>query len=93
MQNPMEKNDQPVISLSAVSKVYTIGSTKLKALDEVSLDIYPGEFACTSDANRTRLPRRPSGSRGKSRSNRSIRAPPSGKPRNQSFSGFTAAPR
>ena len=46
MQNPMEKNDQPVISLSAVSKVYTIGSTKLKALDEVSLDIYPGEFAC-----------------------------------------------
>ena len=46
MQNPMEKNDQPVISLSAVSKVYTIGSTKLKALDEVSLNIYPGEFAC-----------------------------------------------
>jgi putative ABC transport system ATP-binding protein len=42
----MEKRGQPIISLSAVSKVYTIGSTKLRALDEVSLDIYPGEFAC-----------------------------------------------
>ena len=46
VQFPMEKNVQPIISLSAVSKVYTIGSTKLRALDEVSLDIYPGEFAC-----------------------------------------------
>ncbi len=41
-----EKKDQPAISLNAVTKVYTIGSTKLRALDEVSLDIYPGEFAC-----------------------------------------------
>ena len=40
-----EKKDQPAISLNAVTKVYTIGSTKLRALDEVSLDIYPGEFA------------------------------------------------
>ncbi len=46
VQLVVEKRDQPIISLSAVSKVYTIGSTKLRALDEVSLDIFPGEFAC-----------------------------------------------
>jgi len=41
-----EKRGQSVISLNAVTKVYTIGATKLRALDEVSLDIYPGEFTC-----------------------------------------------
>ena len=41
-----EKRAQPIISLNAVTKVYTIGSTRLRALDGVSLDIYPGEFCC-----------------------------------------------
>lgn len=43
---PEKKEVQPAISLKAVSKIYTVGSTKLRALNEVSLDIYPGEFAC-----------------------------------------------
>lgn len=43
---PEERQIQPIISLNAVSKVYTIGATRLRALDDVSLDIYPGEFAC-----------------------------------------------
>ncbi len=34
------------ISLNAVSKIYTVGNERLCALDNVSLDIYPGEFAC-----------------------------------------------
>ena len=34
------------ISLNGVSKVYAIGDEKLTALNNVSLDIYPGEFAC-----------------------------------------------
>ena len=37
---------EAVISLSGVSKVYAIGDEKLTALNNVSLDIYPGEFAC-----------------------------------------------
>ena len=37
---------EPVIRLDGVSKVYAIGEEKLRALDGVSLDIYPGEFAC-----------------------------------------------
>jgi len=37
---------EPVIRLSGVSKIYVIGDERLKALDDVSLDIYPGEFAC-----------------------------------------------
>lgn len=37
---------EPSISLNGVSKVYTIGNEKLKALDNVSLNIYPGEFTC-----------------------------------------------
>lgn len=36
----------PVISVTDVVKIYSIGSTKLRALDGVSLNIYPGEFAC-----------------------------------------------
>jgi putative ABC transport system ATP-binding protein len=43
---PEDKTPEPIISLNQVSKVYTIGTTKLRALDEVSLNIYPGEFAC-----------------------------------------------
>ena len=42
---PEGKTQEPVISLNQVSKVYTIGATKLRALDEVTLNIYPGEFA------------------------------------------------
>ena len=37
---------EPVIRLSGVSKVYAVGEQRLRALDDVSLDIYPGEFAC-----------------------------------------------
>lgn len=37
---------EPVISLRNLIKVYTIGTQKLRALDGVDLDIYPGEFAC-----------------------------------------------
>lgn len=35
----------PVIRLEGVTKVYEIGQTRLKALDGISLDVYPGEFA------------------------------------------------
>ena len=35
----------PVISLEGVTKVYEIGQTRLRALDGVSLNVYPGEFA------------------------------------------------
>ena len=38
-------DQQPVISLRNVTKVYEIGQTRLKALNDVSLDVYPGEFA------------------------------------------------
>ncbi len=38
--------EQPVISLKEVTKIYTVGSQKLKALDDVSLDIRKGEFTC-----------------------------------------------
>ncbi len=37
---------EAVISLNGVSKIYAIGDEKLTALNNVSLDIYPGEFAC-----------------------------------------------
>lgn len=43
----MENHDvQPVIALRNLTKVYTIGTQKLRALNQVDLDIYPGEFAC-----------------------------------------------
>lgn len=44
MENAASK--EPIIVLNDVSKVYTIGSTKLKALDGVSLEIMKGEFTC-----------------------------------------------
>jgi len=37
---------EPEIRLRGVSKVYEIGATKLRALDNVDLDIMPGEFCC-----------------------------------------------
>lgn len=37
---------KPAISLRDVTKIYAIGTEKLRALDGVSIDIYPGEFAC-----------------------------------------------
>ena len=40
------KEREAAIRLAGVSKIYTIGDEKLRALDDVSLDIYPGEFAC-----------------------------------------------
>lgn len=42
----MQSESPPIITLNDVSKVYVIGSTKLRALDGVSLNIYPGEFTC-----------------------------------------------
>ncbi len=36
----------PAIRLEQVTKIYTIGAARLRALDEVSLEILPGEFAC-----------------------------------------------
>lgn len=41
-----QENREPIIVLKDVAKVYAIGSEKLRALDGVSLDIYPGEFTC-----------------------------------------------
>lgn len=35
----------PIIELSGVTKVYEVGQTRLRALDELSLQVYPGEFA------------------------------------------------
>ncbi len=37
---------KPAIALREVTKIYAIGTEKLRALDGVSIDIYPGEFAC-----------------------------------------------
>ncbi len=42
----MQNSIEPVISLKNVTKIYAIGTQKLRALDDVALDIYPGEFAC-----------------------------------------------
>ena len=42
----MPDEREPIIMLNEVSKVYTIGSTKLRALDGVSLTILPGEVTC-----------------------------------------------
>ena len=41
----MESERTPIVHLTDVVKVYTIGAEKTRALDGVSLDIYPGEFA------------------------------------------------
>lgn len=41
-----ESGREPIIRLTDVVKVYTVGQTRLRALDGVSLDIYPGEFCC-----------------------------------------------
>ncbi len=44
--NEGEREREAAISIRNVVKVYTIGTQKLRALNDVSLDIYPGEFAC-----------------------------------------------
>lgn len=36
----------PIIDLNDVVKIYSLGGTRLRALDGVSLKIWPGEFAC-----------------------------------------------
>ena len=41
-----EQQAAPAIELSDVVKIYSLGGTKLRALDGVSLQIWPGEFAC-----------------------------------------------
>ena len=43
---PEGDNKTPVIVLQGVSKVYTVGTEKVRALDDVSLTIDPGEFVC-----------------------------------------------
>ena len=43
---PEGENKTPVIVLQGVSKVYTVGTEKVRALDDVSLTIDPGEFVC-----------------------------------------------
>ena len=37
---------EPIIATRNVNKVYVVGTTKLRALDDVSIEIFPGEFAC-----------------------------------------------
>ncbi len=37
-------NKKPILELKNVSKIYSLGETKVHALDNVSLKIYPGEF-------------------------------------------------
>jgi len=37
---------EPIIALQGVTKIYAIGATRLTALDDVSVSIYPGEFTC-----------------------------------------------
>ncbi|MDO4357009.1 MAG: ABC transporter ATP-binding protein [Clostridia bacterium] len=41
-----EQQAAPAIDLTDVVKIYSLGGTKLRALDGVSLKIWPGEFAC-----------------------------------------------
>ncbi|MDL2205683.1 ABC transporter ATP-binding protein [Eubacteriales bacterium OttesenSCG-928-N13] len=36
----------PIIEVRDVTKIYQIGKTKLRALDGVSMQIFPGEFTC-----------------------------------------------
>ena len=43
---PEAEKKTPVIALQGVSKVYTVGTEKVRALDDVSLTIDPGEFVC-----------------------------------------------
>lgn len=44
--NEQQPVREPAIALKNVVKVYAIGTEKLRALDGVTLDIYPGEFTC-----------------------------------------------
>ena len=37
---------EPIIKLRNLVKVYHVGDEKLRALDGVNLDVYPGEFLC-----------------------------------------------
>ena len=46
MDSSSFRDIDPIITLNDVHKVYSIGSTKLRALDGISLSIYPGEFTC-----------------------------------------------
>lgn len=43
---PDTEKKTPAICLQGVSKVYTVGTEKVRALDDVSLTIDPGEFVC-----------------------------------------------
>ncbi len=44
---PTEANGtKPIIEVRDVKKVYRVGENKIRALDGLSLEIYPGEFAC-----------------------------------------------
>lgn len=39
-----KKSAKPLLSLIRVSKIYHLGDVEIKALDNISLQIYPGEF-------------------------------------------------
>lgn len=46
MSNETSPARKAVLRLEGVGKVYIIGSSKLRALDNVSLEVYQGEFVC-----------------------------------------------
>lgn len=37
---------EPIISIRGLKKIYRVGEEKVRALNGVDLDIYPGEFVC-----------------------------------------------
>ncbi len=38
------RNKEPILSLCQVSKAYTLGGAQVKVLDNIELDIFPGDF-------------------------------------------------
>ena len=37
---------EPIIRIRGLKKVYRVGEERVRALNGVDLDIYPGEFVC-----------------------------------------------
>ena len=50
MVSPREREEQgqptqePTIRLEHVSKIYQMGKVQVRALDDISLEVWPGEF-------------------------------------------------
>jgi putative ABC transport system ATP-binding protein len=42
--NRNQRTNEPTIKLEHVSKIYQMGKVEVRALDDISLDIWPGEF-------------------------------------------------